>query len=331
MAIATDTATNITPALRQVLRGYDLADAVIHLLNVSENHTYQVESGDRSAILRLYRASRTPAQIRSELAWLAALANETAVSVPRVLADRDGQTLHRLATSSGRAQYCVLFERLAGHEPTDNLPHWFAILGGLCARLHRHGQGFRRPPDFDRPRLDWPGLVGERAIWGSWRQAPGLSDDDAVIAEAAGRGRRQVEQFGYSADRFGLIHGDLRPANLLVDGACLHVIDFDDCADGWLLYDLATALSLLEDLPNAADLIAAWLNGYTQVTAVPPDHIKMIPHLVMLRRIQILSWLASHGDTDLARTHGPPYVTATVMAARRYTAGGLPYGDGEVR
>jgi Ser/Thr protein kinase RdoA (MazF antagonist) len=41
----------------------------------------------------------------------------------------------------------------------------------------------------------------------------------------------------------------MRLANVLHDGPKTYVIDFDDCGYSWYLYDLATALTLIEDAP----------------------------------------------------------------------------------
>ncbi len=69
-----------------------------------------------------------------------------------------------------------------------------------------------------------------------------------------------------------MIHGDLRLANLLIDGDRIHIIDFDDCVQSWFLYDLSTAMSLLEHLPEAMSLIHAWLAGYNRVIPIGPEH-----------------------------------------------------------
>jgi len=42
----------------------------------------------------------------------------------------------------------------------------------------------------------------------------------------------RLARFGSGAARFGLIHADMRLANLLVDGDDVCVIDFDDWRDG---------------------------------------------------------------------------------------------------
>ncbi len=52
--------------------------------------------------------------------------------------------------------------------------------------------------------------------------------------------RRRLAAYGQGPDRFGLVHADIRLANLLVDGEHVRVIDFDDCGWSWFMYDFAT-------------------------------------------------------------------------------------------
>ena len=69
--------------------------------------------------------------------------------------------------------------------------------------------------------------------------------------------------FGTGPERFGLIHADMRLANLIVGKGRIWLIDFDDCGFGWFLYDFATALSFIEDHPQVPKLKEAWIEGYT--------------------------------------------------------------------
>jgi Ser/Thr protein kinase RdoA (MazF antagonist) len=75
----------------------------------------------------------------------------------------------------------------------------------------------------------------------------------------------RLQRFGSAPERFGLIHADLRLANLLVDDTHLRIIDFDDCGFSWFLYDFATAVSFIEDEPIVPALLQAWLAGYARV------------------------------------------------------------------
>ena len=81
--------------------------------------------------------------------------------------------------------------------------------------------------------------------------------------------------------RFGLIHADMRLANLLVDGERTVLLDFDDSGFGWFLYDLAASLSFYETSPQVPALIRAWLTGYLEVRALKPEDIRMIDAMIL--------------------------------------------------
>ena len=70
----------------------------------------------------------------------------------------------------------------------------------------------------------------------------------------------RLERFGTGRARFGLVHADLRLANLIANGDEIQVIDFDDCGLSWYLYDLACALTFLEARPDVDELIASWVD-----------------------------------------------------------------------
>ena len=78
----------------------------------------------------------------------------------------------------------------------------------------------------------------------------------ARAARAARRDDRArgCDAYGQSAERFGLVHADIRLANLLVDDGHVRVIDFDDCGFAWFMYDFATTVSFMEDHPRVPEL-----------------------------------------------------------------------------
>ena len=61
---------------------------------------------------------------------------------------------------------------------------------------------------------------------------------------------------------YSLIHADMHPGNILVDGDRLTVIDFDDTGFGWHQYDIATALTGWQTKPNAAEIERAYIDGH---------------------------------------------------------------------
>jgi len=115
-----------------------------------------------------------------------------------------------------------------------------------------------------------------------------------------------------------LIHADLRLANLLVENGRIGVIDFDDCGFGWFGFDFAAAVSFIETDPQLPALMAAWVEGYRSVATLDEAHAAMLPVFVMLRRMQLTAWIASHAETPTAQEMGDAFTEGTVAMADRF-------------
>jgi len=308
------------------------AASSLTLLNLSENATFALKDPDsrRELILRVHRVGYSSAQeIRSELAWIQALRGsdtiDTAAPVPAV----DGELLQSLYSPTGAAaRFAVAFERLPGSEPdvasseSGDGTRWFERLGELTARMHDHARTWSLPADFRRRCWDMEGAVGATAHLGCWQAAIGLAaDGQRVLQCAVEHIRDRLERYGTDPDRFGLIHADLRLANLLVDGPHLRVIDFDDCGFGWFLYDFATAVSFIEEQPVVSALLRAWLSGYETVRRISAAERAEIPTFVVLRRIVLAGWLASHNEIPFARKFGAAHTRDTVRLAQELLNG----------
>ena len=68
------------------------------------------------------------------------------------------------------------------------------------------------------------------------------------------------------------------------------------------------------------DLLAAWKEGYRGVRPLSEEEAAIIPTFIMMRRIQLTAWIASHAETPTAQSMGEPYVAGTVDLARRFIA-----------
>ena len=317
---------------RRALPHWDLpGDAETRLLNLSENATFSVTppAGDRSVILRVGRPdySSLP-EVTSELAWMEALAAERVVRTAPVLRTVDDHTAVEMSTSDlPRPRPCVAFGFVPGEAAPEegDLTAAFQTLGGLAARLHRHARAWQPPAGFRRRRWDYETTIGERGIW-RWQDAIGVSADGfRVLSELEKLLASRLERYGQGHDRFGLVHADLRLANVLFDGPdSLYVIDFDDCGWSWFMYDLAACLTFIEDRPDVPRLVDAWLAGYRTVAPLAAHAEDIIPTMIMLRRLLVLAWLGSHAETPVAQEEGAAYTEGTCRLAERYIQ-----GDGE--
>jgi Ser/Thr protein kinase RdoA (MazF antagonist) len=305
----------MTDLLSRALPAFGLPpDTPLSLLNRSENETWR--AGD--LVLRLHRAGyHTGGEIASELAWLQALAGVEGLATVRPA----GPVL----MLDGR--HITAFHHLPGQElqPGDDLARWFAPLGEITARLHLQARAWTPPTGFTRKRWDVDTILRPRPHWGDWRAAPGLdADGTALLERATDRLAATLHAYGTGPQVFGLIHADLRLANLMVDAQGLTAIDFDDCGFGWWVYDLAAALSFIETDPRLPELIALWVDGYTRIAPLPPRDRAMIPGLILLRRVLLTAWLASRADSDTAQALGGlAYTLGTLALADRFLTDGL--------
>ena len=302
----------------------------VSLLNLSENATFLLSDPEvrRELVLRVHRVGYSSAEeIRSELEWLSALRRDGVIETAPPVPGGNGDWVHTLSSPSGRpARHAVAFERLPGREPQAgrDAPQWFERLGELTARMHTHARSWDLPVGFRRKRWDMDAMVGENGHWGSWRAAIGLdAAGAAAIERTLSLVRRRLEYFGMGAERFGLVHADLRLANLLVDGATLRIIDFDDCGFSWFLYDFAAAVSFIEHEALVPELLRAWLAGYRRVAPLAAPDAAEIPTFVILRRILLTAWIASHSEVPAARELGAAYTAGTLRLAEEYMGGRL--------
>lgn len=332
MNVALDPAVAVRYA-RAALTVYGLPEATsIELLNISENATFRLtnpDSGDVS-VLRVERPNySTVAEIDSEIAWTEALRLEAGVRTASVIEALDGS---RVVTVSAAGELgplsCAMFEWLEGTEPPqDHWGYWYEQLGEISARMHRHSRAWQRPPGFIRRTWDVDSMVGPDGIWGSWLDSPDLTiDGRSVLERAVGLMSQRLDTFGRGPDRFGLVHADLRLANLLVGGGQIAVIDFDDSGYSWFMYDVATALTFLEHTSAAGEIIDAWKRGYRRGGTLPEEDEAEIPTFVMLRRLLVLAWITSHDATETAATNTDSYCTKTVELAERYLSNRLVAG-----
>lgn len=313
----------LTAGLAGVLCCWGLAaDTTLRLLTISENATFLAETPEGArTIFRVHRPGyHSRAEIAAELAWISALARDGVVATPVPLPARDGSTIVAFADGATE-RLAVAFTFMPGDEPAAaaDLAGWYGQLGEITARLHRHARHWQRPADFTRKRWDFTTIIGPAAHWGDWRTAPGLdAAGRAVLEQTAMLLERQTAAYGQSADNFGLVHCDMRTANLLAAGDRLAVIDFDDCGFSWYGYDFAASLSFMEHEPFVPALTRAWVEGYRRVAPFAAADEAALPMFVMLRRLQLTAWIASHGETPTAQAFGADYVRGTVALGAAY-------------
>ena len=320
----TDFVQRLESGLRSALPKWNVSETTdLSLLTVSENATFRaVNTGTgRDMVFRVHRPNyHTRREIESELAWIDALIEDRTVETPRPIPMRNGALIAEF-DDNGTTRHVVAFEFFPGREPAegDDLVGWFEKLGAVHARLHRHARSWQRPSPFVRKVWNFKSMLGAAPLWGDWRAGLGLTQQGREVLERATTLiDKRLAEIGEGPDDFGLVHADLRLANLLVHGEHLALIDFDDCGFSWYLYDFASAVSFIEHEPYIPALEQAWIEGYRTVAPLSDARAAQIPIFIMLRRILLTAWIASHSETETAAILGEAYTHGTVELAEAF-------------
>lgn len=307
------------------------SNATVKLINYSENITYLVDDKNVpvpfKTILRVNRPSyHSKSELEGEIRWIESLLSSSKIVVPEPVAGRNGEYVQEITRDKfGNPYHCVMFSFLTGEHPDEKnekgLRQEFEKLGEITALLHNHSQEWNDSKFISRPTWDFDTMLGSKPKWGRWQDGLAVSPKRRVLFEKVAEViKERLTRFGKSPDKFGLVHADLRLANLLVERETIKVIDFDDCGFSWYLYDLATALSFIEHKEYVPELAKAWLTGYKKNRELSKEEEDEIPTFIMLRRLLLVAWIGSHIDNDTAKSLGAEFTSQTVELAERYLA-----------
>jgi Ser/Thr protein kinase RdoA (MazF antagonist) len=307
---------------------WDLPVPRIALLKYRENAVFSVAASDgRRGVMRVHRPGyRSDLDIRSEIAWMRAL-DAAGVPTPPVISTRSGDCL-ATATEEGvpEPRQCDLMGWVDGQPPgsleagvaaSDTaLRSLYRDIGTLAARMHVAAAQWDRPHPFSRPSWDADTLVGERPAFGRFWELPALDDTQRSVALAArDRVRARLAELG-PAD--ALIHGDLVPDNILVDGAVTRVIDFDDFGWSWAGMELATSIFPLQISGGADAGLAGFLEGYRSIRPFPERDLALLPELLIARALSYLGWPVGRPEIHSMRPIIPFLASSVAQACRRY-------------
>ena len=315
----------IDSTVASVLHLWDLpADAQVVRINVSENVTYRVDAATDRAVLRVHRPGyHSHDAIECELAWINALQDQGTIRTARIRTGRDGLLIQQASFPDCTNRFLVLFDFIEGTAPSEDgdLAPGFQELGAIAAQTHLHAMAWQPTRQIERFSWNLDAVFGPEAHWGDWRDAPNVTPEvhmDLEQVEATIRNR--LQHFGKGPDRYGLIHADMRLANLIRSAEGTTLIDFDDCGFGWHLYDFAAAISFIEDSPQVPALKRAWLEGYRSVRTLPDEDAAELDTFIMLRRLALLAWIGSHINAPEPQALAPDFARVSAELGRQYLA-----------
>jgi Ser/Thr protein kinase RdoA (MazF antagonist) len=305
-----------TPAAQAALKSFPIDAVDLALVSLAENVTFKVtERSGAAYVLRLHRPGyHTLDELVSERAWIRGLA-EAGIDVPSGVPARDGHDYVPVTIeATGEQRYAGLLRwtegRLLSHvlaETHDDkvVEDYFAQLGALTAAMHNQASAWRPPPGFTRHALDADGLMGDAPHWGPFWEHRSLSAGERrLLLDTRDRLHATLARLSRDPNTYSLIHADLHPGNILVDGDRLVVIDFDDAGFGWHPYDVAVVLTYWQGKPNSAAIERAFLDGYRAVRPIPDETLALVPMFRLIRWMASIGWFHQRPELEPSKVFG---------------------------
>lgn len=315
---------------RSALAQWRLDAPEVSLVKYRENAVFSVKAagGGRWA-LRVHRPGyRSREQILSEFSWIRCL-DRDGIAVPQPLATPDGRfVVEGSAAAVPEPRLCTLIAWVDGASggsleagvggSEEEVRATYRQVGSLAARIQSHGESWSIPEDFVRPTWGIDEMVGEHPALGRFVD---LDCIDAQQLDACLKARALVrERMATLGPPSTLVHGDLLPDNLLIDGDTVRVIDFDDCGWSWPGLEMATSLFPLKISGSYEPGLAGYLEGYESVRPFPRRDLEVMDDLLMGRALSYLGWPAGRPEVHSVREMAPFLAHGISEWARDYLA-----------
>jgi len=278
------------------LQQYPLEVAHLRLISNDFNGIFRVDTRDgQKLILRvtLPESGHTHDHLVAEMDWLAALARDTDLSLPRPLPSRDGSlVVEAQAEGVPQPRLCEIFSWVPGKDLAENMhTDNIAKLGELMAQLHLHA-GTYQPPNplsllqFDRPfPFPEPVVMFEERFTALFPPAR-----RSIFEQAIAWTQESINRLQASGEAMRILHNDLHQWNVRVFRGKLSPIDFEDLMLGWPVQDIATTLYYFP-ADNYAALRTAFQEGYTRRCPWPERHPGEIDSFVAARGFGLANFI----------------------------------------
>jgi Ser/Thr protein kinase RdoA (MazF antagonist) len=296
---------------RLVRDSYDLDGVEALLINRGVNDIYEVRTGSGERYVGRLGGRRymRPDNLRFETALLSHLA-ASGVPVAVAIGGTDGRLWRSVEAPEGERSF-ALFEFLDGHKALRSLDltrkldeetlEGLRQVGAGLAMIHAGGESYRGPESAYRLTADYKVAKPLELILAAPVINAELSEGYSQVAarlidrvEAAAPGLTRV-----------ICHGDPYFGNAMVRRRGERIeaawFDFDECAPGFLAYDLAVFVwAMMRWYSRASDLNSvsqstwtAFLQGYQTVRAIPDVDLEHVGLFVAVRQFWLVGGYVS--------------------------------------
>lgn len=278
------------------LTQYDLDVSRVRLITNDMNGIFRVDTTDgQKFVLRvtLPEGGHTLDHVTAEMDWLAALARDTYLCVPRPILVKNGDlVVEASAVGVPEPRLCAVFSWVPGKDLADDLsPNNMAKLGELMARLHQHALIYRPSKALSLLKFDKVFPFPEPVILFEDAYSDLLPPERrAIYEQGIAWAQESIDRLKASAEPMRILHGDLHQWNVRVSRGVFSPIDFEDLMLGWLVQDIATTLYYFLD-ESYSVFREAFQTGYTRIAPWPERHSGEIDSFIAARGLGMANFV----------------------------------------
>ncbi|MCB9422024.1 MAG: phosphotransferase [Ardenticatenaceae bacterium] len=309
--------------LQEAQRRYGILPENCRELGGFESFMYEFSRGDSAYILRIgHSKRRTVELIQGEVDWINYLAAGGA-GVARAVLSNQGNLVEPIDDGHDGRFLATAFVKAPGGNPWQ-MQKWdetlFERYGRLLGRIHRLSQAYELPnPKWKRPSWDDPIMRVE-----NW-----LPPEEKLAQEKFLATIQYLQSLPQNKEGYGLIHQDAHGGNFFVDDDYnITLFDFDDCAYGHYVYDIAMALFYaVTNRPDAEEFgphfFEHFMRGYHQENQLDSRWIAEIPHFLKLREFDLYAVIFRSFDVNNLDEH--PWVATFMNGRKQRLENNVPY------
>ena len=305
---------------------YDVPEAELQPLRGGHfAEVYGFKRDERDFILRLSPPNddvNLNAQ-QSILVWMSYLAGHGAC-VPAPLPSQNGNLVEVISSAEGE-WLAVAYTRAEGVLSEEiPLDQWddsqYQALGRSIGKMHAVARGYVPSSVVGYP--DWE--TGSNLFNRQIENEPWLKEKQARLLE-------QIHPLPKPTGAYGLIHADLHFGNFFVDvrKQIITLIDFDDCAYGWFVMDIAILLfDILVLYPGkdkdeyGSNFLRLFLTGYLTEYPMSNFWLEQLPLFLKLLEINVYDLVARSFPDD-----ADEWVTKFMLGRKERLENDTPYVD----
>ena len=277
----------LEPLAASLVESYGLGPCQIESINHEFNSTFKVTTGDgtKYALRINVNSQRTLENVRAEIFWVLELSKVQGLKVPTPVANQRGKYVSSVWHKPlGKDLWAVMFTWLEGTElAEDPEPEALRATGAAIARMHLASRETQLPAGAEL-------TVISDFFWGGSNTiatSPEVPESAREVLLAQIDRIQSVTDSLYAAGKPQIIHADVHGWNVMWNGTDAAIFDFDDCAIGLPIQDIAVTLYYL-DTVEQEQLV---LDGYRSVAPLPEYTQEDMDALVLQRRIFLLNYL----------------------------------------